>query len=56
MLFVLYKNVIGEKPELETGFKGTYDWKELQSVFVGGVDITNLMEYHFDAIEKELNK
>lgn len=54
-LFIVYNEILGEDPEIETGFKGTENWKEIQGIFVNGVDITHLLEAEFDAIEQQLN-
>lgn len=55
ILTVLFSISFGEKPELDSGFKGTCGWKTLEAVAVGGVDITRLLEEHFEAIENKLN-
>lgn len=54
-LTVLFKFTPAEEQETETGFKGTFEWKEIQAITVGGVDITALLEQHLETIENKIN-
>lgn len=42
--------------ETETGFTGKDEWKQLERVLVGGIDISNLLEFEWEYIEEKLNK
>ena len=55
-LMCFYTLLPEEKEETETGFSGKDEWKQLERVLVGGVDISNLLEFEWQYIEDELNK
>lgn len=55
-LMCFYTLLPEEKEETETGFSGKDEWKQLERVLVGGIDISNLLESEWEHIEYKLNK